>query len=63
MFTIQLRLEKETAGAYRYQEIDASGAPVEQVWAKVGTLYVRKTALPRGAKAPTMVTLTVTEAA
>jgi hypothetical protein len=43
---------KETKGALRYQEIDDKGAVIEQAWAKVGVLYIRKWAFERGAKYP-----------
>jgi hypothetical protein len=36
----------------RYQEIDEKGDAIEQAWAKIGTIYVRKAALERGAKFP-----------
>ncbi len=45
---IMFVLERETKGALRYQEVDDTGKPVEQVWAKIGTLYIRKTAFERG---------------
>jgi hypothetical protein len=55
---VKMRLERETKGALRYQEVDEAGQPVEQVWAKVGTMYLRKTAFERGA-APQSITVTV----
>ena len=39
---IEFKLEKETKGALRYQEVDEKGEVIEQAWAKIGTLYVRK---------------------
>jgi hypothetical protein len=44
---VTMRLEKETKGAVKYQEIDDSGAPVttSNERCAIGTLYVRKTAL------------------
>ncbi len=43
---VTFALEKETKGAIRYQETDGSGLPVKiESGAKVGTLYVRKSAL------------------
>lgn len=44
---IRFKLEKETKGAVRYFEVDEHGNAAE-AWAKVGTLYVRKTAFERG---------------
>jgi hypothetical protein len=44
--TAKFKLEKTTKGAVRYQEIDDNGAPAD-AWAKIGTLYVRKTAFER----------------
>ena len=44
--TVMFTLEKETKGAVRYQEVDAAGLPLKiENGAKVGTLYVRKSAL------------------
>jgi hypothetical protein len=43
-----VKLEKETKGALRYQEVDEKGEVIEQAWAKIGTLYVRKSAFERG---------------
>ena len=61
MFTVAMTLEKETKGALRYQEVDEDRQPVEQAWAKIGTLYLRKTAFERGKQAPTMLKVTVAE--
>jgi len=54
MATIDARfkLEKETKGALRYQEIDDKGEVIEQAWAKIGTLYLRKSAFERGTLFP-----------
>ena len=49
---VRFRLEKETKGALRYQEVARRGEAVEQAWAKIGTLYVRKSAFERGAAFP-----------
>ena len=37
---VRFKLEKETKGALRYQEVDEKGEVIEQAWAKIGTLYV-----------------------
>ncbi len=44
---VMFTLEKETKGALRYQESDSvTGLPMKiEGGAKIGTLYVRKTAL------------------
>lgn len=43
--------DKETAGAFRFQESDSDGAPLAIAdGAKVGTIYLRKSALKKGAK-------------
>jgi len=60
MFVIQFKLEKETSGTYRYQEVDAAGDKIEQAWAKVGSLYVRKSAFEYGTKPPATLTVTIT---
>ena len=48
METAKLRftVEKETKGAVRYQEVDAVNKPVFAP--KIGTLYVRKSAMNNG---------------
>lgn len=44
--TVNFSLEKETKGALRYQETDGNGQPVKiEGGAKIGTLYIRKSAL------------------
>jgi hypothetical protein len=57
---VRFKLEKETKGALRYQEIDDKGEVVEQAWAKIGTLYLRKSAFERGAAFPQFLRVTVT---
>ena len=58
MFTVRMALERETKGAVRYQELDAAGKPVEAMdGAKIGTLYVRKSAF--SGQAPTSIQVTV----
>lgn len=54
---VLFKFEKETKGAVRYAEVDANGAPAFAP--KIGTLYVRKTALP-STTIPQEVELTVT---
>jgi hypothetical protein len=56
---IRFKLEKETKGALRYQEVDEKGEIIEQAWAKIGTLYVRKSAFERGAAFPQTLQVTV----
>jgi hypothetical protein len=56
---IRFKLEKETKGALRYQEVDDKGEVIEQAWAKIGTLYMRKSAFERGASFPQMLRVTV----
>ena len=56
---VRFKLEKETKGALRYQEVDEKGEVIEQAWAKIGTLYVRKSAFPRGAAFPQLLRVTV----
>jgi hypothetical protein len=57
--TAEFALERETKGALRYQEVDDQGKPVETVWAKIGTLYVRKTAFQRGVEPPNRLRVTI----
>jgi hypothetical protein len=56
---IPFKLEKETKGALRYQEVDEKGEPIEQAWAKIGTLYIRKSAFERGSAWPKELRVTV----
>jgi hypothetical protein len=42
--TLHFAVEKETKGAVRYKEVNADGTDVFD--AKIGTLYVRKSAMP-----------------
>ena len=56
---VRFKLEKETKGALRYQEIDDKGEAIEQAWAKIGTLYMRKSAFERGAAFPQLLRVTV----
>ena len=44
--TLKFKFEKETKGAVRYQEVGDDGAPAFAP--QVGTLYIRKSALPSG---------------
>jgi hypothetical protein len=49
---VRFKLEKETKGALRYQEVDDKGEVIEQAWAKIGTFYIRKSAFQRGQAFP-----------
>jgi hypothetical protein len=40
-------------------QVDDKGEVIEQAWAKAGTLYMRKSALERGAPFPQMLRVTV----
>jgi hypothetical protein len=55
---VRFKLEKETKGALRYQEVDEKGEVIEQAWA-IGTLYVRKSAFERGSAFPQLLRVTV----
>jgi hypothetical protein len=54
--TLKFAFEKETKGAVRYQEVGDDGAPAFAP--QVGTLYVRKSAMP-GGKAPNALVVTI----
>jgi hypothetical protein len=56
---VRFKFEKETKGALRYQEVDARGMVVELAWAKVGSLYLRKSAFERGAAYPQNLTVKI----
>jgi hypothetical protein len=58
-FEVNMVLERETKGAYRYAEVDDAGNPVEAVWSKLGTQYIRKTAFAQGTPAPRKLRVTV----
>ena len=54
---VKFAYEKETSGAHRYMEVDKSGNKMTASdGAKVGSLYVRKSAL---ADAPDKLTVTI----
>lgn len=44
MITAMLVMERETKGAIRYREVGDNSKPIDPHEAKVGTLYIRKTA-------------------
>lgn len=44
-FVVDLVQTKETAGAYRFAEVDSSGELVEIADGIMGTIYLRKSAL------------------
>jgi hypothetical protein len=56
---VRFKLEKETKGALRYQEVDEKNEVIEQAWAKIGTLYVCKSAFERGSAFPPILRVTV----
>jgi hypothetical protein len=56
---IRFKLEEETKGALRYHEIDEKGQVIEQTRAKIGTLYVRKSAFARGGAWPQELCVTI----
>jgi hypothetical protein len=55
----KFKLKQETKGALRYEEVDEKGIPVQQAWVKIGTIYLRKSALERGAAYPQELRVTV----
>src|SRR5438270_322053 len=55
---VRFKLEKEK-GALRYQEVDEKGEVIEQAWAKIGTLYIRKSGFERAAVFPERLRVTV----
>ena len=54
---VTMLLDRETKGALRYQEVDSSGAALELVNSVIGTLYLRKSALPRGVVRPVRISV------
>jgi hypothetical protein len=57
---VRFKLEKETKGALRYQEVDDKGEPIEQAWAKINSFYIRKSAFERAQAFPQTLRVTVT---
>jgi hypothetical protein len=55
--TLKFAFEKETKGAIRFQEVGEDGTPAFAP--QVGTLYIRKSALP-GGKIPKILTVSIT---
>lgn len=52
--------ERETKGAVRYMEVDAQGKALEMSsGAQIGTLYIRKSALPKTGGIPQHITMDV----
>lgn len=59
---ITFQFRNETKGALRYEEIDDKGFPLKiEAGAKIGTLYVRKSAMPPGS-VPARLTMEITGA-
>jgi hypothetical protein len=56
---LRFKLEKETKGALRYQEVDDKGEVIEQAWAKIGALYIRKSTFERGMAFPQTLRVTI----
>jgi hypothetical protein len=54
--TLKFAFERETKGAIRFQEVSDDGSPASAP--QVGTLYIRKSALP-GGKIPKTLTVTI----
>ncbi len=55
---LSFAVEKETKNAVRFMEVDDAGKQVEADKAKIGTLYVKKTAF-EGGKWPTTLAVTL----
>jgi hypothetical protein len=56
---LKFAFEKETKGAVRYQEVGEDGAPAFA--SQVGTLYVRKSAMPGGKIQKTLIVTIASE--
>jgi hypothetical protein len=61
MRVIEVRFQtgKGNQRALGYQEVDEKVEVIEQAWAKIGTLYIRKSAFERGAAFPQLLRVTV----
>jgi hypothetical protein len=53
----KFKFEQETKGALRYREVDEKG--IEQAWAKIGSLYLRKSAFEPGVAYPQALRVTI----
>jgi hypothetical protein len=61
-FTCLFKVEKETKGTYKYQQIKADGSTYSiDGGAQIGSLYIRKSAFGEGS-APTRISIVVTRA-
>lgn len=58
MHIVHFKIEKQTKGTLRFQEIDDTGAGVDFQEAKIGVLYVRKTSF-KGGKFPEMLKVSI----
>jgi hypothetical protein len=58
----RFKLEQQTKGAVRYQEVNVKGAP-EIMSAKIGSLYIRKTAFNRDSSFPKILRVTIEDEA
>lgn len=58
VITVHFMIKKLTPGAVQYYEIDTGGLAVPKAEAKVGTLYIRKSAF--AGEAPEHIVVTVT---
>jgi hypothetical protein len=56
---MRFKFEKETKGALRYEEVDEKGEAIGQASAKIGSLYLRKSAFERGAAYPQSLRVTI----
>jgi hypothetical protein len=60
---LKFKLRNETKGALRYEEIDDTGSLVSvENGAKIGTLYIRKSAMVAGRSFPDILDVEVTYA-
>lgn len=55
---VPFEFERETKGAVRFMEVSEAGFPVDMAAAKIGTLYVRKSAFA-GGQFPQYMTVTI----
>jgi hypothetical protein len=52
-------LRKETKGAVAYGEVDSNGESVDMASAKIGTIYIRKSAFGKVKTYPELITVKV----
>lgn len=59
-FSLLFNIKRDTPGTFVFEELGSNGLPADKSSLKVGSLYIRKTAL--GNEPPARIRVTITEA-